>query len=125
MEASLSGKWVELIREIAPNVSRMAILFNPQTAPFARFYLDTFRSAATSISVESIEAPVHSPTEIKAVMTKLGRETEAGVIVMPDTFSVVYRNTIISLAERYRLPTIYPLRVFVIDGGLISSGLGH
>jgi hypothetical protein len=81
MEASLSGKWVELIREIAPQVSRMAILFNPQTAPFARYYLDTFRSAATALSVESIEAPVHSPAEIEAVMTKLGRETGAGIVV--------------------------------------------
>ena len=76
MEASLSGKWVELIREIAPHVSRMAILFNPQTAPFAKYYLDTFRSAAAALSVELIEAPVHSPAEIEAVMTKLGRETE-------------------------------------------------
>jgi putative tryptophan/tyrosine transport system substrate-binding protein len=125
MEASLSGKWVELIREIAPDVSRMAILFNPQTAPFARYYLDTFRSAATAISVESIEAPVHSPEEIEAVMTKFGRENGAGIIVMPATSAVVYRETIISLAERYRMPTIYSLRVFVIDGGLISYGIDY
>jgi putative tryptophan/tyrosine transport system substrate-binding protein len=122
-EASLSGKWVELIREIAPRVSRMAILFNPQTAPFARYYLETFRSAATAISVESIEAPVQSPEEIEAVMTKLGRENGASIVVMPDTSAVVYRETIISLAERYRMPTIYPLRIFVIDGGLISYGI--
>ena len=125
MEASLSGKWVELIREIAPHVSRMAILFNPQTAPFAKYYLDTFRSAAAALSVESIEAPVHSPAEIEAVMTKLGRETAAGIVVMPDTTAVVYRDMIISLAERYRLPTIYPLRVFVVDGGLISYGMDY
>jgi putative tryptophan/tyrosine transport system substrate-binding protein len=125
MEASLSGKWVELIREIAPQVSRMAIVFNPQTAPFARYYLDTFRSAATALSVESIEAPVHSPAEIEAVMTQLGRETATGIVVMPDTSMVVYRDMIISLAERYRMPTIYPLRVFVIDGGLISYGMDY
>jgi putative tryptophan/tyrosine transport system substrate-binding protein len=125
MEASLSGKWVELIREIVPHVSRMAILFNPQSAPFARYYLDTFRSAATALSVESIEAPVHSPAEIEDVMTKLGRETLTGIVVMPDTSAVVNRSMIISLAERYRLPTIYPLRVFVIDGGLISYGIDY
>jgi putative ABC transport system substrate-binding protein len=125
MEASLSGKWVELIHEIAPFVSRMAILFNPQTAPFAQYYLDTFRSAATAFSVDIIEAPVHSKAEIEAFMTKLGHESGAGIVVMPDTSAVVYRETIISLAERYRIPTIYPLRVFVKDGGLISYGIDY
>jgi len=89
MEASLSGKWVELIHEIAPFVSRMAILFNPQTAPFAQYYLDTFRSAATAFSVDIIEAPVHSKAEIEAFMTKLGHESGAGIVVMPDTHRLV------------------------------------
>jgi putative tryptophan/tyrosine transport system substrate-binding protein len=125
MEASLSGKWVELIHEIAPFVSRMAILFNPQTAPFAQYYLDTFRTAATAFSVNTIEAPVQSKAEIEAFMTKLGHEPGAGIVVMPDTSAVVYRETIISFAERYRIPTIYPLRVFVIEGGLISYGIDY
>jgi hypothetical protein len=63
------------------------------------------------MNIAMIEAPVHGPAEIEAVMTKLGRETAAGIVVMPDTTAVVYRNMIVSLAERYRLPTIYPLRV--------------
>jgi putative tryptophan/tyrosine transport system substrate-binding protein len=65
MEASLGGKWVGLIHEIAPFVSRMAILFNPQTAPFAKYYLDTFRSAATAFSVDTIEAAVHSKRKLR------------------------------------------------------------
>jgi putative ABC transport system substrate-binding protein len=125
MEASLSGKWVQMLREIAPHVSRVAILFNPQTAPQAHYYLETFRHAVTALSIESIEASVHSSAEIEAVMTKLGSETGAGIVVMPETSTVVYRELIISLAERYRMPTIYPLRVFVIDGGLVSYGINY
>jgi putative ABC transport system substrate-binding protein len=84
-----------------------------------------FRSAATAFSVDIIEAPVHSKAEIDAFMTKLGHEPGAGIVVMPDTSAVVYRETIISLAERYRIPTIYPLRVFGKDGGLISYGIDY
>ena len=123
VEASLSGKWLELIHEIAPSASRVAILFNPRTAPFARYYLDPFRSAAAALKIEPIEASVHSVAEVEAVMTKLGREGGAGVIIMPDTSAGVYREAIISLADRYRLPTIYPARVFVTDGGLMCYGI--
>jgi putative ABC transport system substrate-binding protein len=123
IEASLSGKWLELLRQIAPSVSRVGLLFNPQTAPYARYYLDTFRSAAATLKVEPIDAPVHSVAEVEAVITKLGRESDAGMIVMPDTFTVVNRDTICSLAERYRLPAIYPFRVFAAAGGLLSYGI--
>jgi putative tryptophan/tyrosine transport system substrate-binding protein len=122
-EASLSGKWLELMREIAPQVSRVGFLFNPRTAPYARYYLDTFRSAASALSFEPIEAAVHSTAEVEAAMTKLGREAGAGLVVMSDTSMTTYRETIISLADRFRLPTIYPYRYFVTDGGLMSYGI--
>jgi putative tryptophan/tyrosine transport system substrate-binding protein len=123
IEASLSGKWLELLREIAPQISHVGFLFNPWTAPYARYYLDTFRSAASALAVEPIEAPVHNTTEVEAVMTKLGREAGTGLIVMSETSTMVYRETIVSLAARYRLPTIYPYRFFVRGGGLISYGV--
>jgi putative ABC transport system substrate-binding protein len=123
LEASLSGKWLELMRDIAPSVSSVAVLFNPQTAPFARYYLDPFRSAAATLKIEPIEASVHSVAEVEAVMTKLGREGGAGLIIMPDTFMAVNRETIVSLANCNRLPTIYPARVFVTDGGLMCYGI--
>jgi putative ABC transport system substrate-binding protein len=123
LEASLSGKWLELMREIAPQVSRVGFLFYPRTAPYARYYLDTFRSAASALSFEPIEAPVHSTAEVEAAMTKLSREAGAGLIVMSDSSTTTYRETIISLADRYRLPVIYPYRYFVTDGGLISYGI--
>jgi hypothetical protein len=98
-------------------------VFNPQTAPYARYYLDTFRSAASALAVEAIDAPVHSTEEVEAFMTKLSREAGAGLVVMSDTSMNVYRKTIYSLAERYRLPTVYPYRFFVTEGGLMSYGI--
>ena len=123
IEASLSGKWLELLHEIAPSVSRVGFLFNPRTAPFAPYYLDTFRSVTSTLKIEAIEAPVQSTAEVEAVMTKLGRESGAGLIVMPDTFTYANRETIISIANRDRLPAIYPFRVFAVAGGLLSYGI--
>ena len=123
IEASVIGKWLTLMREIAPQVSRIGFLFNPQTAPFAQYYLYTFRSAAAALAIEAIDAPVQSTEEVEAFMTKLGREAGAGLVIMSDTSMNLYRKTIYSLAERYRLPTIYPYRFFVTEGGLMSYGI--
>ena len=123
IEASVIGKWLTLMREVAPQVLRIGFLFNPQTAPYARYYLDTFRSAGSALAIEAIDAPVQSTEEVEAFMTKLGREAGAGLVVMSDTSMNVYRKTIYSLAERYRLPTVYPYRFFVAEGGLMSYGI--
>ena len=122
IEGSLSGKWLELMHEVAPQVSRVGFMFNPETAPF-RYYLDTFRSAASALAIEAIEAPVHSIEDVEAFMTKLGGEAGGGLVVMSDTSTTIYRKTIYSLADRYRLPTIYPYRFFVAEGGLMSYGI--
>jgi ABC-type uncharacterized transport system substrate-binding protein len=123
IEASLSGKWLELMRAIAPRVTRVALLFNPQTAPFARYYLDTFRAAAAAFAVEPIEAPVNNIAEIETVVTKLGREGDAGLILMPDASMWDYGETTSAAADRYRLPTIYPNSSFITAGGLLSYGV--
>src|ERR1700756_3039319 len=123
IEASVIGKWLTLMREIAPQVSRIGFLYNPQTAPYAPYYLDTFRAASSTLAIEAIDAPVHSTEEVEAFMTKLGDKAGAGLFVMSDTSMIVYRKTIYSLAERYRLPTIYPYRVFAAEGGLMSYGV--
>jgi putative ABC transport system substrate-binding protein len=123
IEASLSGKWLELMRAIAPRVTRVALLFNPQTAPFARYYLDTFRAAAAAFAVEPIEAPVHDIAEIETVVTKLGRGGDAGLILMPDASMWDYGESTSAAADRYRLPTIYPNSSFTAAGGLLSYGV--
>ena len=111
------------MRDIAPQDSRIGFLYNPQTAPFARYYLDTFRSGTSALAIEAIDAPVQNTEEVEAFMTKLGGEGSAGLFVMSDTSMVVYRKTIYLLAERCRLPTIYPYRVFAAEGGLMSYGV--
>ena len=124
IEASVVGKWLTLMREIAPRVSRIGFLYNPLTAPYARYYLDTFQAASTATpAIEAIDGSVHSTEEVEAFMTKLGGEPGAGLFVMSDTSMIVYRKTIYLFAERYRLPTIYPYRVFAAEGGLMSYGV--
>jgi putative tryptophan/tyrosine transport system substrate-binding protein len=98
-------------------------MFNPSTAPYAKYYIERFRSAASALAFEPIEAPVRSAVEVEAVMRKLGGEAGSGLVVMPDTSMGIYRQTIILLAERYHLPAIYPFRDFVDDGGLMSYGI--
>ena len=123
IEASLSGKWLELMHRIAPSVSRVALLFNPQTEPYARYYLDTFRAGAAALSVMAIEAPFHDAVEIESAMTNLGSNSDAGLVVMPGTSTWVHRELICALAARFRLPAIYPFRYFISSGGLLSYGL--
>jgi putative tryptophan/tyrosine transport system substrate-binding protein len=85
--------------------------------------LETFRSAAPALGIEPIEAPVRSPAEVEAVVTNIGRGGGAGLLVMSDTSMTVYRDVIRSLAERYRLPTMYGYRFCVTGGGLMSYGI--
>jgi putative ABC transport system substrate-binding protein len=123
MEASLGGKWLELLTEIAPGVKRATIMFNPDTAPYARsYYLPSFEVAARSLKVAPIVAPVHSEAEIETVITSLGREPGGGLVVLPDTFSQVHRAAIILLAARNNVPAAYYDNSFAVDGGLFSYG---
>lgn len=109
IEASLSGKWLELMHRIAPSVSRVAMLFNPQSEPYARYYLDTFHAGAAALSVMAIEAPFHDAVEIESVMTNLGSNSDAGLIVMPGTSTVVNRELICALAARSAYRRFAPL----------------
>ncbi|MGB9388565.1 MAG: ABC transporter substrate-binding protein [Xanthobacteraceae bacterium] len=123
MEASLGGKWLELLTEIAPGVKRATIMFNPDTAPYARsYYLPSFEAAARSLKVAPIVAPVHSEAEIETVITSLGREPGGGLVVLPDTFLQVHRAAIILLAARNNVPAAYCDNSFAVDGGLFSYG---
>ena len=123
MEASLAEKWLGLLKEIAPRVARVAFLFNPETAPFAEYYLNPFRAAAPSLAVEAIAAPVHDTSSLEAVIAAQAREPSGGLIVMPEAFLNVHRAEITSLAARYNLPTVYPWRFYTKLGGLLSYGI--
>jgi putative tryptophan/tyrosine transport system substrate-binding protein len=122
-EPAMAGKWVELLKEIAPRVARIAMLFNPATAAYAEFWLNPFKTAATSFAVEAIPSPVRDRSELQSVIAAQAREPNGGLIVMPDSFMDAYRVEITSLAGRYRLPAVYPVRFFAEVGGLLSYGV--
>jgi len=122
MEGSLGGKWLELLKEIAPRVARVASLFNPATASYFEYYLKPFYAAAASFGVVAITARVHDMSEVESVIAALAREPNGGLIVPPDPFTVAHSAEIISLAARYRLPAVYPVRLFAERGGLLSYG---
>jgi putative ABC transport system substrate-binding protein len=122
IEPTMAGKWLELLKEIAPNVARVALLFNPATAPYAEYYLSPFKAAAASLALEMIAAPVRDASELESAIAAQARAPNGGLVVMTDSFLVAYRAEITSLAARYRLPAVYPFRFFVELGGLLSYG---
>ena len=122
-EPKMAGKWVELLKEIAPRVARIAMLFNPVSAPYADYWLNPFKAAATSFAVEAIPSPVRDRSELQSVIAAQAREPNGGLIVMPDSFMDAYRVEITSLTGRYRLPAVYPVRFFAEVGGLVSYGV--
>jgi putative tryptophan/tyrosine transport system substrate-binding protein len=121
-DARIVGKWLQLLKEIAPRVDRVAILFNPATAPYADIYLNPFKAGAASLQLEAIAAPVHNMSELEAVVAAMAHKPNSGLMVMPDGFLNVNRAEMVLLAARYRLPAVYPWPFFTELGGLVSLG---
>ena len=122
IEGTLGGKWLELLKEIAPRVNRVAFLFNPATAPYRDMYLNPFKVAAASFGVEAITAPVDDMLDLESRVTSQAHEPNSGLVVIPDAFTELHRAEIISLAVRYHVPAINWSRSFAEGGGLISYG---
>ena len=122
IEPTMAGKWLELLKEIAPSVARVALLFNPATAPYAEFYLTPFKAAGASLALETIAAPVRDTSELESAIAAQARAPNGGLVVLTDSFLVAHGAEITSLAARYRLPAVYPFRFFVKHGGLLSYG---
>jgi putative tryptophan/tyrosine transport system substrate-binding protein len=118
----LIGKWLEMLKEIAPDVRRMTLMFNPDSAPFYPVFLRQFGAAPASLAVELSASPVHNEAEIEATITAFAREPGGGLIHAPDAFINTRRHLIMALAERHRLPAIYSFRQFVTEGALMSYG---
>jgi putative ABC transport system substrate-binding protein len=123
LEPTLGAKWLELLKEIAPRVTRVAFMYNPNTAPYAILFSRSVEAVAQKIAVELVAAPVHEPAEIEAVLTMLGREPGGGLILPPDPFTVAHRKLIFDLAARYRVPAINAFLYFADEGGLVSYGV--
>jgi putative tryptophan/tyrosine transport system substrate-binding protein len=120
--SSLGGKWVELLKEIAPRVASVSLLFNPPTATFVESYLSSFKAAATARGIEALVAPVRDMREVEFLLTAQAREPNSGLVVLPDAFTISHRAEITSLVARLRLPAVYWSRSFAELGGLISYG---
>jgi putative ABC transport system substrate-binding protein len=121
-DASLGGKWLELLSEIAPGLKRAAIMFNPDTHPISA-YMPSLETAARSLKVVPIIARVHDDVEIEATIIALGREPGGGLVIMPDITTVAHRASIISAAARNNVPAVYSYSEFARDGGLVSYGV--
>jgi putative tryptophan/tyrosine transport system substrate-binding protein len=122
VEFSMLGKWLEMLKEIAPSVNRTTLVFNPQTAPYYSAFLRDFKAAAETLAAKLSATPVSDESEIEAAVSAFAREPGGGLIVAPDPFINTHRAMVIALAERHRLPAFYGVRHFVREGGLISYG---
>jgi putative ABC transport system substrate-binding protein len=122
-EPTMGGKWLELLKEIAPHVNRATFLFNPVTGPHFEYYLGSFKTAAASLAVQPIVTPVRDRSELESAIAEQAREANGGIVVMPEAFTLAHRTEITSLAVRYGLPTVYAYRVFAELGGLLSYGI--
>ena len=126
VDASLGGKWLQLLKEIAPRIKRIAFTFDPRMAPGGgAYYRRLIEDAAPSIGVQVIETAVHDAADIKRAIEGFAREPNGGLVVLPDVTNVNHRRVTISLAAHHRLPAIYPTDYFTKDGGLISYGADY
>jgi putative ABC transport system substrate-binding protein len=124
VESSVAGKWVELLKEVAPGTTQIEFIFNPPTAPSqGTYYSNLVEHAAAALSVKTIAHPVRTPADIESAFTPFAQQPGAGLIVLPDPFTVTHRTAIIGLARRNRLPAIYAFRNMAAEGGLIAYGV--
>lgn len=125
IEASLSGKWIEMLKEIVPRIARAVLMFNPETAPYFAFYQQPFEAAARASGIEPAAAPVHTTADVEHAFESLGNRSDTGLVLTPDVFLSTKDSLglVTALAARTHLPTIYPYRYMVTAGGLISYGI--
>jgi putative ABC transport system substrate-binding protein len=124
IEASLGGKWAELLKEVSPEVKHAAILFNPETAPYYAYYVEPFEAAARSLGIEPTASPVRSSEDIESIVGTAAK-LNGSLVIAPDVFLNRAENVrlVSSLAARYRIPVVYPYSYMVRAGGLISYGV--
>jgi putative ABC transport system substrate-binding protein len=121
-EYSLAGKWLSLLKDVAPRLTRVAVLFHPETAPYAPLFMRTAQDAGERLALRITAAGVADVAGIEAAIARMAGSNDGGLLVLPDGFNNQNRATTIALAAKYRVPAIYPARHFTADGGLISYG---
>jgi putative ABC transport system substrate-binding protein len=122
IDSEIVGKWISLLADVKPNLSRVVLMFNPDSVPYFDVYLRSFKSSPQQTTVEVEAVHVRSAAEIELAVAKLGREPGSGLIAASDAFLLSVRETILKAADKYRVPVISPYRQFVIEGSLMSYG---
>jgi putative ABC transport system substrate-binding protein len=120
MEATLAEKWLEFLKEIAPRTTRVSVIFNPLTAPYAEYYLKPLQAAAPKRGVTPFLMPVRSEEDVETVITKIAHDQGSSLVAMADTFLLVHRKLIIELTAQLKIPAIYAFQTVPREGGLIS-----
>ena len=121
-EAGITGKWLAMLKEIAPSLARVAIVANPKTSPYD-YFLRTAKVAAPALAIELVPSPIDNVAQIERSIESFAHEANGGLLMVPDGFTGMHRDLVIALAARYRLPAVYPWRYFVVAGGLMSYGI--
>ena len=121
-EASITGNWLAMLKEIAPNLVRAAFVANPKTATYYDYYLQAAKTAALSVGVEPVPTLVENATDIERAIGSFASAPNGGLVLIPDVAATVHRDLIIALAARHRLPAVYYSRYWVAAGGLMSYG---
>jgi putative ABC transport system substrate-binding protein len=119
-EASIGGKWVQLLKEADPRVVRIGIIYNPQTAPYAGLFLRSAEAAAPTLGVETLSLPVQSEADIAAALTSLAQRPGSGLVQIVDTYTLEHRDVIIAMTARLQLPALYSNRNAAPSGGLMA-----
>jgi putative ABC transport system substrate-binding protein len=122
VESEIVGKWIDLLGDVKPNLSRVALMFNPDSVPYFDVYLRSFKALSQQTSVEVEAVHVRSVAEVELVVAKLGREPGSGLIAASDPFILAVRGAILKAANQHRVPLISPYRQFVVEGSLMSYG---
>jgi putative tryptophan/tyrosine transport system substrate-binding protein len=122
-EPGIVGKWLAMLKEIAPRIANVTFLGAGQADPAYSYFLQSAKTAALPLSIEVVPSPVSNDADIEHSLAAFAQLTNAGVLVAPSTVTIAHRNLIITLAARYRLPAVYPWRFFVTAGGLMSYGI--
>ena len=122
-DRTICGKWLEIVKEIAPRTSRVALIFNPDTASHAKNFLNPLEAAAPAYAAKPVAMPFRTAQEIERAIETLGRVPPSALLIVPDSSTILHRQGIIELANRYRLPAVYPFRIFAANGGLASYGI--
>jgi putative ABC transport system substrate-binding protein len=122
-EFSIGGKWLDLLKQVAPGVARVAVMFNPDTSPQSKFFMPAVEAAAQSLGVQVISAPVRAAADIEPALASFARQPNGGLILPSDTFTRLRFSLIADLAGRFRLPSISATANFAKAGGLMDYGV--